>query len=45
MEIRKSLKYPPYYYLTLIKIASKDYEMASSEARKVYSFLNRNEIG
>ena len=42
MEIRKSLKYPPYYYLTLIKIASKDYEMASSEARKVYSFLNRN---
>ena len=42
MEIRKALKYPPYFYLTLIKIASKDYEMASSEARKVYSFLNRN---
>lgn len=40
MGIRKCLKYPPYYYLTLIKIASKDYELASKEATKVFKFLN-----
>ena len=42
MNIRKTLKYPPYFYLTIIKIASKDYNMASSEISKVYSFLNKN---
>ena len=40
MQIRKMLKYPPYYFLTLIKIASKDYELASAEATKVFKFLN-----
>lgn len=40
MSIRKLLKYPPYFYLTLIKIASKDYELASKEATKVLKFLN-----
>ena len=40
MSIRKLLKYPPYFYLTLIKIASKDYELASKEATKVSKFLN-----
>ena len=40
MSIRKMLKYPPYYYLTLIKIASKDYKLASNEASKVYKYLN-----
>ena len=42
MNIRKILKYPPYYYLTLIKIASKDYNMASKEATKVLKFLTTN---
>lgn len=42
MNIRKTLKYPPYFYLTIIKIASKDYNIASSEISKVYSFLNKN---
>ena len=42
MNIRKTLKYPPYFYLTIIKIASKDYNMAISEISKVYSFLNKN---
>jgi len=42
MQIRKMLKYPPYYYLTLIKIASKDYNLASDESRKVFAYLNRN---
>jgi primosomal protein N' (replication factor Y) len=40
MQIRKLLKYPPYYFLTLIKIASKDYDLASKEAKKVSTFLN-----
>ena len=40
MNIRKTLKYPPYYYLTIIKVASKDYELSSSEANKVYKYLN-----
>ena len=42
MNIRKMLKYPPYFYLTLIKIGSKDYEIASTEANKIYTFLNNN---
>lgn len=42
MNIRKILKYPPYYYLTIIKIASKDYDLASSESKKVFTFLNKS---
>ena len=42
MNIRKILKYPPYYYLTLIKIASKDYELAFTEATKVLKYLSVN---
>ncbi len=42
MNIRKKLKYPPYFYLTIIKIASKDYNMASAEITKVYNYLNKN---
>ena len=42
MNIRKTLKYPPYYYLASIKIASKDYETASQEAKKVYNYLRNN---
>ena len=42
MKIRKILKYPPYYYLANIKIASKDYNEASKEAIKVKKYLERN---
>lgn len=42
MNIRKILKYPPYYYLTNIKIISNDYETASKEANKVLNYLNNN---
>ncbi len=41
-EIRKKLNYPPYYFLTSIKIISKDYELASNEAKKTYNFLKKN---
>ena len=42
MAIRKKLKYPPYYYLTGIKVCSNTYEEASKEANKVYNFLKSN---
>lgn len=42
MKIRKILKYPPYYYLANIKIASKDYESSSKEAIRVKKNLEQN---
>lgn len=42
MNIRKTLKYPPYYYLASIKITSKEYDLASKEATKVYNYLKNN---
>lgn len=41
MNIRKILKYPPYFYLTIIKIASKSYSDASKEIIKVKKYLDR----
>lgn len=42
MSIRKKLGYPPYYYLTLIKILSRDYQLCMKEANKVGEFLRKN---
>ena len=42
MKIRKDLKYPPYYYLTLIKIISTTYEVARDEANKIKNYLSKN---
>jgi primosomal protein N' (replication factor Y) len=42
MDIRKKLDYPPYYFLTSIKIISREYEEASKEAKKVLSFLRKH---
>lgn len=42
MKIRKDLKYPPYYYLTLIKIISTTYEVARAEANKIKNYLSKN---
>lgn len=44
MDIRKKMKYPPYYYLVSLRITSKIYESASKEATKVASYL-RQHIG
>ncbi len=41
-DIRKKLDYPPYYFLTSIKIISKDYEEASQEAKKVFIYLKKH---
>lgn len=41
-DIRKKLNYPPYYFLTSVKIISKDYDEASKEAKKILLFLKKN---
>ena len=41
MNIRKTLKYPPYYFITSIKIVSGTYELARDEASKVKKYLDR----
>jgi primosomal protein N' (replication factor Y) len=42
MDIRKILKYPPYYYLIGIKVISKDYDTASKESNKIVNYLNNH---
>ena len=42
MDIRKKLKYPPYYFLVSLKVASKSYEAASKEVTKVAQYLRSN---
>lgn len=39
MKIRRELSYSPYFYMTSIKIISKDYDKAKDESTKVGSFL------
>ncbi len=41
MNIRRLLKYPPYFYLTVIKIASKNYDEAGKEINRVHAFLSQ----
>lgn len=42
MNLRKKLKYPPYYYLTSIKVCSRDYDDAINNAKKIATYLNSN---
>ena len=42
MKNRKLLDYPPYYYLVLIRIKGNDYNLISSETKKIKEFLNNN---
>lgn len=42
MNIRKTLSYPPYYYITLVNITSRDYELGFSEANKIGDYLRKN---
>ena len=42
MNNRHKLDYPPYYFLTSVKIASKDYDLASKEITKVKNYLFKN---
>jgi primosomal protein N' (replication factor Y) len=42
MNVRKELKYPPYYFLVGLKIISKDYNTALDNAKKAVVFLKNN---
>ena len=42
MSNRHKLDYPPYYFITSIKIASKNYEICSKEITKVKKYLENN---
>lgn len=42
MSIRKLLNYPPYYYITLVNISSRNYEDGFKEANKIGEYLKRN---
>ena len=42
MKIRKQLNYSPYYYIILIRIMTKDYELSFQEAKKVGDYLKKN---
>ena len=42
MGIRRKLGYPPYYYICLIKVISKDYEKASDTSINISKYLREN---
>ena len=42
MKIRKVLKYPPYYFLALIKIGSKKFEISKEESVKISKYIKNN---
>lgn len=42
MQIRRKLSYPPYYFLTLIKIIGKNYDSVSKESTKIGNYLKNN---
>ena len=42
MKLRKLLKYPPYYNLTLIKVSGKNYNDVYNEINKIYKYLMNN---
>ena len=42
MSIRHKLGYPPYYYLTVIKVLSKSYEDARDISNKIGDYLKKN---
>lgn len=42
IDIRKKLNYPPYCFLVLIKIISKDFELLGKESNKISEYLKKN---
>lgn len=42
MNIRKTLKYPPYYYLVSLQVSGKNIELVSSESKKTVKYLKDN---
>jgi len=44
MNLRKILKYPPYYNLTLIKISGLNYQDCYLESNKIFNYLKNNTV-
>lgn len=42
LMIRKKLNYPPYCFITLIKIIAKDFNYGIKEAKKISEYLRKN---
>ena len=42
MNIRKTLKFPPFYYLILLTFKGRDYSAVSTESNKAKDFLEKN---
>ena len=42
MNNRKTLGYSPYFYITLVNISSKDYDIGFSEANKIGDYLRKS---
>lgn len=42
MKMRKLLKYSPYYYMAVINISSKDYDLGFKESNKMGTYLRNN---
>lgn len=42
MKMRKLLKYSPYYYMALISISTKDYDLGFKESNKIGNYLRNN---
>lgn len=42
MNFRKTLKYPPYYYLVSLKVVGASYEETIENSKKVKSYLDNN---
>ena len=44
MKIRRTLKYPPYFFLALLKIGSKKFEYAKEESIKICDYLKQKKL-
>ena len=42
MNIRRDLCYSPYFYITLVNITSRDYELGFQESNKIGDYLRKN---
>ncbi len=42
MIIRKKLNYPPYCFITLVKIVSKSFDLGINESKKIANYLKRS---
>ena len=40
--MRKLLNYSPYYYMVVVSISTKDYDLGFKESNKISSYLNKN---